>query len=39
MEGGRLIESGDFSALLAKPRGRFRALWRSQEADEEPVPS
>jgi ATP-binding cassette subfamily C protein len=34
MEGGRLIESGDWSSLLARPRGRFRALWRSQEADE-----
>jgi len=34
VEGGRLIESGDFASLLARPRGRFRALWRSQEADE-----
>ncbi|HKP74040.1 MAG TPA: ABC transporter ATP-binding protein, partial [Longimicrobiaceae bacterium] len=35
MEGGRLIESGDFSTLLALPRGRFRALWRTQQAEEE----
>jgi ATP-binding cassette subfamily C protein len=34
MEGGRVIESGDWASLLAKPGGRFRALWRSQEADE-----
>ena len=33
MEGGRLIESGDFATLLAKPRGRFRALWQSQETE------
>jgi len=33
MEGGRLIESGDFATLLAKPRGRFQALWRSQETE------
>ncbi|MFL5383541.1 MAG: ABC transporter ATP-binding protein [Longimicrobiaceae bacterium] len=33
MEGGRLIESGDFATLLAKPRGRFLALWRSQETE------
>jgi ATP-binding cassette subfamily C protein len=34
MEGGGLIESGDWPSLLAKPGGRFRALWQSQEADE-----
>ncbi|MFL5541276.1 MAG: ABC transporter ATP-binding protein, partial [Longimicrobiaceae bacterium] len=33
MEGGRLIESGDFAALLASPRGRVRALWQSQETE------
>jgi ATP-binding cassette subfamily C protein len=37
VEGGRVIESGDWATLLAKPRGRFRALWRSQEADEATV--
>jgi ATP-binding cassette subfamily C protein len=37
MEGGRVIESGDWSSLLADPGGRFRALWRSQEADEAPT--
>jgi ATP-binding cassette subfamily C protein len=38
MEGGRIVESGSFDALLARPRGRFRALWRSQEADDGPPP-
>jgi ATP-binding cassette subfamily C protein len=33
MEGGRLIESGDFATLLARPHGRFLALWRSQETE------
>jgi ATP-binding cassette subfamily C protein len=33
MEGGRLIESGDFATLLTRPRGRFRALWQSQETE------
>ena len=37
MEGGRVIESGDWASLLANPGGRFRALWRSQEADEAPA--
>jgi ATP-binding cassette subfamily C protein len=38
MEGGRLIESGDWSSLLAKPGGRFRALWQSREADDGEIP-
>jgi ATP-binding cassette subfamily C protein len=33
MEAGRLVESGDWAALMAR-EGRFRELWRSQEADE-----
>ena len=33
MEGGRLVESGDWAALMSRP-GRFHALWRSQEPDE-----
>ncbi|MBV9107892.1 MAG: ABC transporter ATP-binding protein [Gemmatimonadetes bacterium] len=38
MENGRLVESGTWSALMSLPRGRFRALWRSQEADDAPEP-
>ncbi|HEX8690896.1 MAG TPA: ABC transporter ATP-binding protein [Longimicrobium sp.] len=39
MEGGRLVESGDWASLLARPGGRFRELWRSQEAEAaEPSP-
>jgi len=34
MEEGRIVESGDWASLLARPKGRFRELWRSQEADE-----
>jgi ATP-binding cassette subfamily C protein len=34
LEAGRLVESGDWATLLAKPGGRFRDLWRSQEADD-----
>jgi len=39
MEGGRVIESGDWASLVANPLGRFRALWRSQEADEREIPT
>ena len=39
MEGGRVIESGDWASLIANPLGRFRALWRSQEADEREIPT
>ena len=33
MEAGRLVESGDWASLLARPAGRFRELWRVQEAE------
>jgi len=33
MEAGRIVESGDWASLLAKPAGRFRDLWRVQEAE------
>ncbi|HEX6749608.1 MAG TPA: ABC transporter ATP-binding protein [Longimicrobium sp.] len=33
MEAGRLVESGAWAELMARPAGRFRALWRSQEAE------
>jgi ATP-binding cassette, subfamily C, bacterial len=35
MEEGRLVESGTWAELMARPGGRFRALWRSQEAEGE----
>jgi ATP-binding cassette subfamily C protein len=34
MEAGRIVESGTWAELIARPAGRFRALWRTQEADE-----
>jgi len=34
MEAGQLVESGDWSALMDRPAGRFRALWASQETGE-----
>jgi ATP-binding cassette subfamily C protein len=34
MEGGRLVESGDWRTLMQRPDGRFRALWLSQEMGE-----
>lgn len=37
MEAGRLVESGDWATLMALPGGRFRALWRSQEEEDDPV--
>ena len=30
LEHGRLVESGDFSSLIRKPQGRFRALCQAQ---------
>ncbi|HEU4453358.1 MAG TPA: ABC transporter ATP-binding protein, partial [Longimicrobium sp.] len=30
MESGRIVESGDWPSLLARPTGRFRDLWRVQ---------
>lgn len=33
MENGRLVESGDWAALVDRAGGRFRALWASQEAE------
>jgi len=35
MEAGRLVESGTWPELVAKPGGRFRRLWSSQEAGED----
>ncbi|HEX2202698.1 MAG TPA: ABC transporter ATP-binding protein [Longimicrobium sp.] len=35
LEGGRLVESGDWASLVEKPGGRFRALWASREAEDE----
>jgi ATP-binding cassette subfamily C protein len=33
VEGGQLIESGDWQSLVSRPGGRFRALWRSQQSE------
>jgi ATP-binding cassette subfamily C protein len=30
VEGGKVVESGDWSSLSTKPDGRFRALWEAQ---------
>jgi len=30
VEGGKVVESGDWTALSAKRDGRFRALWEAQ---------
>jgi ATP-binding cassette subfamily C protein len=35
LEGGRLVESGDWEALVAEEGGRFRALARAQQIIEE----
>jgi ATP-binding cassette subfamily C protein len=33
MEAGRLVESGSFPELVARPAGRFRRLWASQAGE------
>lgn len=33
MEAGQVVESGTWAELMGKTGGRFRALWRSQEAE------
>ncbi|WP_420125043.1 ABC transporter ATP-binding protein [Longimicrobium sp.] len=33
MEAGRLVESGSFDELVARPGGRFRRLWASQAGE------
>ncbi|HEX8244358.1 MAG TPA: ATP-binding cassette domain-containing protein, partial [Longimicrobium sp.] len=39
MEAGRIVESGTWAELMGKTDGRFRALWRSQEAEEDALPA
>jgi ATP-binding cassette subfamily C protein len=35
MEAGRLVESGTFGELVARPGGRFRRLWATQAGESE----
>jgi ATP-binding cassette, subfamily C, bacterial len=37
MQDGRIVESGTWAELMARPGGRFRALWRSQQAEENAI--
>jgi ATP-binding cassette subfamily C protein len=38
LEAGRLVESGPWAELVARPAGRFRRLWLTQAGDEDAEP-
>jgi ABC-type multidrug transport system fused ATPase/permease subunit len=33
MDGGRLVETGTWQALIARPGSRFSELWQAQDVD------